>query len=432
MSSPIRRSMNKYLLLAALILSGCAEDSPRYYTEASLEVVQGINVLRLVGTSFEMGLQHGELMADQLAEGVAWVENDPYGIAFLSLARSYGLIDEAMQHSYPDVYDECDGMNEAARRAGVSGWSMDICVGLAYADVALAFIQQELPGCTQFVAAGPATPDGRLVHGRTMDWGDINYLFKYPTIIVRRPAGGIPSASIGFPGCVAPYNGINAAGISIAMNHNTAKDDSERRRGGHAHTQMVHQILTRCSTLDKVIEYFQEQTHCHAQGITVSDGKNRVAGAFEITANHLEIREPDENGLVFMTNHFLHPDMADLHVPVTEEDSTFRRLRRLEQLLNPDGVDSIYGQVDLAGAVSVLRDTKDPVSGETHPSDLFDGGRTIANNAAVWSMVFFPENNTFYAAMGEAPVPPRTFVGFDIDELLKGPGAKAPDPPRYE
>jgi hypothetical protein len=423
--------MSRCFLLAALVLSACSEDQPKYYTEASLEVVQGINVLRLVGTPFEMGLQHGELMADKLAEGVAWVENDPYGIAFLSLARSYGLLDDAMQYSYRDVYDECDGMTEAARRAGVDGW-MDICVGLAYADVALAFIQQELPGCTQFVATGAATPDGRLLHGRTMDWGDIQYLFDHPTIIVRRPDGEIPSVSIGFPGCVAPYNGINAAGIAIAMNHNTAKDDSERRRGGHAHTQMAHQILSTCSSLDEVIAFFEDQTHCHAQGFTVSDGHNQRAGAFEITANHMGIREPDENGLVFMTNHFIHPDMADLHVPVTEEDSSFRRLRRLEQLLNPDGTDSIYGQVDAAGAVSVLRDTTDPITGETYPPDLFDGGRTIANNAAVWSMVFVPEDNIFYTAMGKAPVPPRTFVGFDIAELLKGPGAKPPDPPHYE
>lgn len=421
-----------YFVLGVILLAACGEDGPKYYTEASLEQVQGINVLRLVGTPFEMGLQHGELMADKLAEGVAWVENDPYGIAFLSLARSYGLIDEAMEHSYPDVYDECDGMDEAARRAGVSGWSMDICVGLAYADVALAFIQQELPGCTQFVATGAATPDGRLVHGRTMDWGDIQYLFDYPTIIARRPDGGIPSVGIGFPGCVAPYNGINAEGIAIAINHNVAKDDSERRRGGHAHTQMVHQILSKCSSLDEAIAYLQEQTHCHAQGITISDGKNRRAGAFEITANHMGIRELDENGLVFMTNHFIHPDMADLHVPVTEETSSYRRMQRLEQLLNPDGQDSIYGQINPAGAVSVLRDSTDPITGETFPSDLFDGGRTIANNAAVWSMVFVPEDNIFYTAMGAAPVPPRTFVGFDVDELLKGPGAKAPDPPQYE
>ena len=350
----------------------------------------------------------------------------------MSLARSYGLLDDAMEHSYPDVYDECKGMTEAARRAGVSGWTMDICIGLAYADVILAYIQQELPGCTQFVGVDAAAPDGRLVHGRTMDWDDIGYLFDHPTIIVRRPTGGIPSVGIGFPGCVAPYNGINAEGIAIAINHNTAKDDSERQRGGHAHTQMVHQILSKCSSLDEVIAYFQEQTHCHAQGITVSDGKNRRAGAFEMTAHHMGIRELDENGLVFMTNHFLHPDMVDLHVPVAEETSSFRRLRRLEQLLNPDGADSIYGQVDAAGAISVLRDRKDPITGETHPPDLFDGGRTIANNAAVWSMIFIPEDNVFYVAMGEPPVPQRTFVGFDIDELLKGPGAQPPDPPVFE
>ncbi len=394
--------------------------------------MQGINVLRLVGTPFEMGLQHGELMADVLAEGVAWVENDPYGIIFVSLARSYGLLDDAMEHSYPDVYDECKGMTQAARRAGAGDWSMDICVGLAYADVILAFIQQNLPGCTQFVAKDAATPDGRLVHARTMDWEPIEYMVNNPTIIVRRPTGGIPNVGIGFPGCVAPYNGVNAAGISIAMNHNYAKDDSERQRGGHAHTQMAHQILTKCSSLDETLTFLQEQTHCHAQGFTVSDGRNRRAAAIEMTAHHMGVRELDENGLVFMVNHFLHPDMADLHEPVTEESSSVRRLQRLQQLLNPGGPDSIYGQVDAAGAISVLRDRYDPLTGETYPPEEFDTDGSIANNGAIWSMIFLPEDNLFYVAMGEPPVPQRAYVGFDIDELLRGPGAEPPDPPAYQ
>ena len=60
-----------------MLLVACGEDGPKYYTEASLEKVQGINVLRLVGTPFEMGLQHGELMADTITEGVAWVKTIP-------------------------------------------------------------------------------------------------------------------------------------------------------------------------------------------------------------------------------------------------------------------------------------------------------------------------------------------------------------------
>ena len=95
------------------------------------------------------------------------------------------------------------------------------------------------------------------------------------------------------------------------------------------------------------------------------------------------------------------------------------------------GLQQIYGSIDAPAAVGVLRDRYNPYTQETHPEDLYKGGGTIANNGALQSVVFLPEERIFYLALGEPPVPFRTFVGFSLDELLEGDNV-VPDPPQYE
>jgi hypothetical protein len=421
-------------LACLLLIAACGDEGRSNYSEASLENVQGIDVLRLVGTPFEMGLQQGELMAPVLAEGVEFIETDPLFSMFLPLARSMGLTQEAEERSYPEVYDECKGMAEAARRAGTQGWDLEKCISLAYGDVIIAFIEGMLgPGCTQFAAAGGATPGGRLVHGRNMDWDELSYLLDHPTVIVRRPEGKIPYVAIGFPGNVSPYNGMNAAGISIASNDVSADPDQDPDvRGRRSYTQMIQQILSNCSSLEEVEAFLESEPHSRAIIILVSDAKNRTAAVFEMTASRTSIRRMNTDGLAYVTNHFTSPDMDGLDRPVEAEGSSMARLKRLDELLPPDGRESLYGQVDAAAGISILRDRTNPFTGETYEPDVFDNNGSIATNGAVWSMIFLPEDHLFYMAAGQPPVPAHAYIGFDLDELLKGPGARPPDPPLCE
>jgi hypothetical protein len=386
-------------------------------------------VLKLVGTAYQMGWQHGALMAPELVEGVQWLESDPLFGLFLALAEDKGLLDDAMAHSFPEVLEECRGMVDGAQAAGYSGITLEQCVGLAYADVMAEVIEHDLgAACTQLVAADDATPDGTLVHGRNMDNDYLSYLIRHPTLIVRRPEGLIPYVEVGFPGSVSPHSGMNAEGIAVASNENGALDDYDRQ--GRSHIQMSRQILQSCSTLAQAEQLLMEQDHCSAESLMVSDGRGRQAAVFEMTANHMGIRRLDADGVVYLTNHFVHDDMVALHAPRDPDASTYSRLARLEQLLPPTGAQSLHGQLDVAAVISVLRDTHNPITGETHPPDLFDGGGSIANNAALHSIVFVPERLELYVALGEPPVPQRTFIGFRLEGLLEPGGATQTDPPQ--
>ncbi len=413
--------------------AGCGskgDGDPGRYTEPERFERGGIHVVKLVGTPYEMGLQHGELMAAELAEGVTFVEEDPLFSLLMPLARSQDLVEDALAYSYPEVYDECRGMAEGARRAGVPGWDMDICITLAYGDVVLAFIADLLDtGCTQFMATGPATLDGRMVHGRNMDWDRLSYLIDHPTVIVRRPADGLASLSLGFPGCVAPYNAMNEAGLAVATNNNGANPDLDpNRRGRPGHTQMVHQLMAQAASLDEAEAWFRSQEHARATIVGLSDGSGQAA-VFEVSPSHMAVRQLNPDGLVYATNHFIDPDMDPLdNEPDRPDDSTVCRLDRLGELLPPDGRVSIHGRIDAAAAVSVLADRYSPCTGESYPAGVFDNDSTIATNGAIWSMVFLPEDRLVYFAGGEPPVPEQPFVGFDLKALLLAGNDGTPDP----
>jgi hypothetical protein len=264
-----------------------------------------------------------------------------------------------------------------------------------------------------------------------MDWDRLSYLIAHPTVIVRRPAGQLASVSVGFPGNVAPYNGMNAAGIALASNNNGVNPDLDpNQRGRRGHTQMIHQILASCSDLDELEAFLDAQPHARATIFVASHGPTRSAAVYEMTPSALVARRPGVDGLVYATNHFLDPEMDPLdNEPETPEDSTVCRLRRLEELLPPEGRESLYGDLDPAAAASVLRDRYSPCTQETAPEDAFDTDSSIGTNGAIWSMVFVPEELTLYLAAGEPPVPRHAYVGFDLNELLRADADGIPDPP---
>jgi len=148
-----------------------------------------------------------------------------------------------------------------------------------------------------------------------------------------------------------------------------------------------------------------------------------------MSATHLAWREMNDDHLVWITNHFLEPEMVPFHIEYPPEASSKTRLTRVQELLPPGGKDSLYGTLDVSGALKVLRDRYNPLFDETVPEDQFDDGGTIANNGCIHSMIFLNRKRVFYFAAGEPPVPSRKYVGFSLDELFGVPGAGPPDPP---
>lgn len=395
----------------------------------------GFIIVWLLGTPYEMGIQHGQLLHEELRAAVDWLNSMNIVGLLTRIAKKTGVYDLAYSNSYPDIVEECQGLVDATSDVGMT---MDICMLLNFGDVLVEFLSDGMPeakfektACTQAVAAFEATIDGRLYHARSLDWDAIEYLIEYPVIFVRQPIDGIAHVYIGFPGNLSPYNGMNASGLSIASNEADPKDSSEQSLYGHSHVQMLAQILKRSHSLDEARQLIESESHMTTEIFVIADGKNKNAAVFEMTAKHLGIRELPANGVIYATNHFVALETKDFDEdPVS--DSSLLRFDRLRQLVEPDGIDTRYGEIDPSVMVQILRDRKNPWTGQESPPSVFDNNQSIATNGAIYQIVFDPEKLLFWVAAGAIPVPNQPFICFSLGELLQLSNAQKCEPAVFE
>lgn len=412
--------------LAALLFllpSACEEDDG---PQGRSELRENVKVVWLRGTPYEMGLQHAALLQEELTQGRQYVEDDALFSIMLDYARTVGLDQTAAEHSYESTYEECRGMAEGS--GGV--WTLAECLILNYGDVVVDVLKMDGLGCSQFVASGPATASGELIHGRNLDWWEVEIIERYPVIFVREPKGGIPWVAVGFPANMSPYTGMNLAGIAVASNEVSSPLEGELARTGRSHVQMVREILGSASTLEEAEAFLRAQEHASAETLVVSDGPGKKAAAFEMTALSFRARYLSAEGIVYATNHFIHPDMEAKQEPEPTGTSSWNRYERLRQLLEPGEPESHYGDLDPEGGVEILRDRYNPTTGLTEDATELDGA-TLATNGTMQSVVFLPERGFLWVAIGEFPSTLLAFQGFSVPELCGVSGAALPSPSSF-
>lgn len=413
------------LILGLLLgLGGCPSESSG--PKGEVELRGNIRVVWLRGTPYEMGLQHALLLHDELIDGKKFIEDDIMFSTMLEYSKTVGLDATALAYSYPDLVDECQGLAD-----GMDGeWSLDECLILNYGDVIVDVLHLAGIGCSQFVATDAATGDGALIHGRNLDWWEVELIENYPVIFVREPTDAIPWVSVGFPGNLSPYTGMNLAGIAVGSNEETRPHDEELARQGRSHVQMVREILRSASTLEEAEAFLRAQEHASAEILVVSDGPQRKAAAFEMTAHHFGVRYLSQEGLLWATNHFVSPDMEATQDPEPVGSSSWNRFERLRQLLSPGEPDTLYGSLDVPGAISILRDTYNPTSGQWEDPLSLDGA-ALGSNGTMQSVVFLPAAGLMWVAVGQFPSAVREFVGFSLPALFGEPDPILPEPASY-
>lgn len=420
------------LLSLALTVSSCSSDetgeSGPNVPPGSVQERDGYKIVWLHGSSYEMGYQHGTLLKPELREAAQFLMTDPFFKILRDAAEKANLEEIAVDNSYPWMLEECRGMIDAV---DLSDFGLFECLLVNFGDVAVEFLQHGMPeivditpGCSQIVAAGDATPDGKLYHARVLDWYGVDFVVDNPVIFVREPKDGIPHVFVGFPGNLSSYQGMNAEGIAIASNEVHPRDNDVHDLTGRSHVQMLVEILTHASTLDEAREIATSANHMSLETLVVSDGKTNRAEAFELAPQHVTVR-PLEDGVLVNTNHFVGDNTASLDKDPASESSMLR-WERLEELVLPSSDKTRYGSFDPAGLVEVMRDRTNPRTGEVSGEDEIDDGSSIATNGALYQVVFAPESLAFWVAAGGLPVPKQPFVGFNLGALLGRDGYDTP------
>jgi hypothetical protein len=233
-----------------------------------LELVDGYPVLHLKGTPYEMGYQHGALLKESVCENLHNVL-DSKRVQAVEVSgievKPRWIIDTltVVQAPYvPDWYRQ--------ELAGVAAGAE-----LKVSDVAAANFLPELFHCSGFAVMNSATTDGKLYHGRILDYSCDWHLQDHAVLIIGEPDGGIPFANVTFAGFIGSVTGMNAQHVSIG----------EMGGGGIGHWSgtpmavLVREVLQHAGDLDQALAVFREAKRTCEYYYVIADGKtNRALG----------------------------------------------------------------------------------------------------------------------------------------------------------
>jgi hypothetical protein len=183
-----------------------------------LEEIDGVKILHVSGSNYDMGYQHGYLLKDDIDENARefQVIMEELNITLEDLLAIWDMMKEYVPQEY---------INETQGLADGSGYTFE--------EVIVAQIYIELMSCCGMAAWGPATQDGKLIHVRS---GDVlglfysdpvtgNYSFENQVLVVRKPDNGYASLYPIVAGILFEGSGMNEKGISLGMKASFSDED---------------------------------------------------------------------------------------------------------------------------------------------------------------------------------------------------------------
>lgn len=241
-----------------------------------LEEKDGVKILHIGGSHYEMGYQHGYLLKEECLENMrAFLSYITQIIPYDKIKNIWGV----MKDYIPTCYvDELHGLADGS---GVS--FDDICVLYAATECIA------LMSCFGIAAWGNATIDGRLYHVRSWDLSfDMKdpvsgkYVQENSVLIIRKPQDGFASLNPSVAGALNGAGGINEKGIAIGAQVCWSKDQWFK---GPPILIRVQQVLDYADSTEQVLDILTSNKTL-GWNFIVSDGKNHAGFIVETSANY--------------------------------------------------------------------------------------------------------------------------------------------------
>lgn len=377
---------------------------------------EGLTVIYLKGSPFEIGYADGVLMQDKMHT----LEN-----GFLEMIRGY-----VPQHWFMEVLKNyVIWRNRHLSNFVPVDYRMEIyattlgCPDIhpeegnfynrllnyhAAHDVSYMMIDNPFiasrAGCTAFGAWGKATANGDLITGRNFDWEAAEVFSRDRVVEMVEPDGKIPFISLSWAGMAGVVSGMNRAGISVTVNGAPSQLPNTTATPVAI---VAREIMESAHNLDEALKIMRDAKVFVS---TIWLVGSRADGRFvvvEKTPVAMNVREAAGDSIV-CPNHFETPGLKDdpRNTNYMVEATSVSRETRLAELLRQSD-----GKINSALAVDFLRD-------RDLPGGIFagDGNRATLNAfIATHATVMDLSSNIFWAA-----APPNQlgkFVAFDVNDF---------------
>ncbi|MBM4389275.1 MAG: hypothetical protein FJ088_16185, partial [Deltaproteobacteria bacterium] len=236
----LEKSSALMILFAGLLLCGSS------FAGGKAEKTQGGIILVLKGSHYEMGFQHGSLLAKEVKENIK--------------AYLYDFAFDAAKHKREElrkIYETQEPFIPAYIKEEMKGLAEGS--GASLEDVQLVHILPTIYHCSGAAVFGKAVKDKKLYHFRSLDYainiGKEKKVQENAAVIVYQPDDGIAHAVVGWAGVLGAVSGMNAEGISIGEMGSSSKEDGFN---GEPMWFVVRDALKNSRTLDDALNIMKK------------------------------------------------------------------------------------------------------------------------------------------------------------------------------
>ncbi len=383
-------------------------------------------VLVMKGTPAEMGFQHGRLMAKKINHMMkeGYMAKALYGRGY---TRDYVMAQSVrMEKQFPAaITQELNGIVVGLKKAGVNDVAYeDVRLGVTQAEI-LHFPPNAPPSCSNFAVWGKWTADGRLLHGRNLDWSIKGGAQGDAAILVWRPKGGTPFMMVGWAGGVGSVSGMNAKGMTLG--EMTLPSPDATFDGLPLFLQM-RLMLEKTGTIGEAVKFFQDCKRTSGWNFIIGDGKIPDGRALETDAKYCNVFTPMDPKETDLTGHW---GMVDC-VRRTNHPVDIDQLFRLAHAFGDEFKITVENREQIPLLIPLLKTQNSweryewlskSIEGQPGKIDVEQAIRILStgpvhSDATLHSWVMDPKNKTVYVAnAGDNPpvtATDRSFTKIDL------------------
>jgi isopenicillin-N N-acyltransferase-like protein len=298
----IRRRLGLAALVAALLAGGAAlarsAEEFRFregrFEQGELRYRSGLPVLIVRGTPEQIGRQEAALTAKG-AKGL--LDYPRQMMRLFGQENRLGDLLRAAGRLLPQM--PRDHLAELDAFAAQVGIDRDLLVGVN----TMLDCYRGAFGCSSLLVEPQRSATGGPLFGRNLDFYTRAHLEKYSLVTVYRVQGKRAFASIGFPGMLGCFSGMNDAGLALATHEAFfSRDDAPMfNPKGMPYTFLLRRIMEECATVEEAVALLKSAERTTLFSVALADRKH--CGVAEVTPENVVLRRSQE-GLCACVNQF--------------------------------------------------------------------------------------------------------------------------------
>jgi len=375
------------------------------------EVDPPLTVVVLEGAPYAMGRRHGEMEAGAISACVTELMGYFQAKVPLPIGRRWVMhcvLDTLwlmMRPHVPSRYlDEIRGVADG------SG------VPLRQLERLHALIEISAT-CSSFAVFGRATPDGRLIHGRNLEWNIRAGAQRYIRLFVHRPEGRHAFVSVGFTGFIGTLSGINERGVSIGQIGALSADQSFR---GTPMPMLLRRVLEESGTLEEAVRIMELGPRTRGFNYVFGSSSERRAVVLETTHEHcVTFNDEEERASVVsyaipLEDAVVRADTA-LDPMVRDRQWASRGRPRQPGLEPPDGSGAYEKRYKVQA--ELIRQHHGAIDVPT----AIEIARAAAQRSSIQSVIYADPELWVATARGTARAADRMYHRYDLRELFRWP-----------